>query len=282
MKSATLIGAALGLIFLYPVLTTAAEVKKKATKPRLDRTTRLTPSEKKLLEIRTALIERKKASRERLKNSLMDYEEKLADQHAMHETKKKLHEDNLISNAELAKSERALTDTRQEAERVRQWISEDDMALSLAPEAEMERLPSLSAGSYVETASVIHYNGTARWSPADIPELGNFFQSRFGRPLPVSVVGQSLTHDRMGFDHREAVDVGVNPDSVEGRLLMEYLRKAEVPFIAFRGKIPGTSTGAHIHVGRPSPRIQEVKHRPKPAAVANHTRGAVERMVADR
>ena len=66
----------------------------------------------------------------------------------------------------------------------------------------------------------------------------------------------------MGFDHREAVDVAVRPDSIEGRGLMEYLRKANVPFLAFRGKIPGASTGAHIHIGRSSPRLMEVKHRP--------------------
>jgi hypothetical protein len=71
------------------------------------------------------------------------------------------------------------------------------------------------------------------------------------------------------------VDVGVDPDSVEGRGLMEYLRKTDIPFIAFRGKIPGMSTGAHIHVGPPSPRVLEVKkHRPKHSAAQNHNRSA--------
>jgi hypothetical protein len=84
----------------------------------------------------------------------------------------------------------------------------------------------------------------------------------------------------MGFDHREAVDVGVDPDSVEGRGLMEYLRKTDIPFIAFRGKIPGMSTGAHIHVGRPSPRVLEVKHRPKHSAAPNDNRSAGDGMSA--
>jgi hypothetical protein len=48
---------------------------------------------------------------------------------------------------------------------------------------------------------------------------------------------------------------------VEGRELMSYLRKTGIPFIAFRGRVPSMSTGAHIHIGRPSPRIIEVRQR---------------------
>jgi hypothetical protein len=72
-------------------------------------------------------------------------------------------------------------------------------------------------------------------------------------------MGQSSTHDDMGFDHRDAIDVAVRPDSEEGRGLMAYLRKAGIPFIAFRNKVRGMATGAHIHIGRPSLRIAQVK-----------------------
>jgi hypothetical protein len=276
MKLASLIVAMAGLIFLYSASIVAAQGKKKSTKPRIDRPARLTPSEKKLQEIRRVLIERKKSSRERLKDSLTDHEENLVDQVAVHEIAKQLHEENLISNLQLENSARALANARLETERVRRWISEDDIALSLAAEAEVERLPGLSAGGYVETVTVIRYNGSASWSPADAGEIANFFQSRFGRPLPVSAMGQSSTHDRMGFDHRAAVDVGVDPDSVEGRELMEYLRKTDIPFIAFRGRIPGISTGAHIHLGRPSPRVLEVQHRLKRSAARTTGAGVTE------
>ena len=276
MKLATLIAAIAGLIVLHSTSSAAAERTKKPTKARIDLPSRLTPSQKKLLEIRTILIERKKSSREGLKNALSAYEEKLADQVADYEIKKKLHEENLISNVELESSERALTNTRLETERVRQWISEDDIALSLAQEREMERLPGLPPGGYAETATLIRYNGVASWSPADVGKIAKFFRARFGQPLPVSAMGQSSLHDRMGFDHREAVDVAVAPDSAEGRGLIEYLLNAGIPFIAFRGKIPSMSTGAHIHVGRPSPRILEVKHRPTRLAAPNHDRSAVD------
>jgi len=59
----------------------------------------------------------------------------------------------------------------------------------------------------------------------------------------------------MGFDHRNALDVALAPDSPEGRALIEYLRGEGIPFIAYRGAVAGSSSGAHIHVGQPSPRI---------------------------
>jgi hypothetical protein len=97
------------------------------------------------------------------------------------------------------------------------------------------------------------------WSPAVIAKVRRFFHARFGTQLPISVAGQSLTHDRLGYDHRVAVDVAVSPDSREGRGLMKYLRQARIPFLAFRGKVAGVSTGPHIHIGLPSPRLHLVE-----------------------
>jgi hypothetical protein len=56
------------------------------------------------------------------------------------------------------------------------------------------------------------------------------------------------------FDHRDAIDVALHPDSLEGRTLLGYLRHAGIPFMAFRNAVPGAATGAHIHIGRASPR----------------------------
>ena len=107
---------------------------------------------------------------------------------------------------------------------------------------------------------LVRYSGVADWSLADgAPRLQKWFTARFGRSLPVSAFGQSTLHDRMGFDHRNALDVALHPDSPEGRALMEYLRSAGVPFIAAWGAIPGSASGAHIHVGQPSPKMT-VRH----------------------
>jgi hypothetical protein len=81
-----------------------------------------------------------------------------------------------------------------------------------------------------------------------------FFARRFNRSLPISAYGQTGLHARMGFNHRNAFDVPLHPDSLEGRALISFLRDQGIPFIAFRGPVRGVATGAHVHVGRPSPR----------------------------
>src|SRR5712691_9026365 len=114
----------------------------------------------------------------------------------------------------------------------------------------------LGRGGYEETPGLVRFNGPAPWSLAsDAPKLQRFFQARFGRPLPISAFGQSPLHDRMGFDHRNALDVALDPSSSDGRAFMEHLRTSGIPFIAAWGAIPGAASGAHIHVGQPSPRL---------------------------
>jgi len=83
-----------------------------------------------------------------------------------------------------------------------------------------------------------------------------FFASRFRHGAPISADGQTVFHSRMGFDHSNAVDIAVGPDSAEGQALMNHLRAMGIPFIAFRRAVPGSATGAHIHVGIPSPRYR--------------------------
>jgi len=95
---------------------------------------------------------------------------------------------------------------------------------------------------------------TGRWSLTDSKKVQNFFFTRFGRPLPVSAFGQSDLHDRWGLDHRQGIDVGLHPDSSEGSALVQFLRNEGIPFLVFRGPIPGVATGPHIHIGRPSHR----------------------------
>ena len=85
-------------------------------------------------------------------------------------------------------------------------------------------------------------------------DIKGFVVSKLSRTLPISAFGQTGLHNRLGFDHRNAVDVALNPDSPEGQKLVNKLRSFKIPFLTFRHAIPGVATGAHIHVGRPSPR----------------------------
>ncbi len=102
------------------------------------------------------------------------------------------------------------------------------------------------------TAPVFRGRGANGWSLAAAAQIQRFFIERFGRPLPVSAFGQTPLHDRLDFDHRNALDVALHPESVEGRALIDYLRGAGMPFLAFRSAVPGAATGAHIHIGAPS------------------------------
>ncbi|HEY3306787.1 MAG TPA: hypothetical protein VGL70_24980 [Candidatus Binatia bacterium] len=150
---------------------------------------------------------------------------------------------------ELAAAEAKLAD-------IRRRIEEAEMVLGEAEaRAALLTLPALPPGGYSESASLVRYNGGAPWSLADSGKIETFFASRFGRSLPVSARGETELHRRMKFDHSNAMDVALHPDSVEGRALMEYLRKAGIPFIAIRGKMAGSATGAHIHIGKPSVRM---------------------------
>jgi hypothetical protein len=93
-----------------------------------------------------------------------------------------------------------------------------------------------------------------KWSLAEATRVEEFFVSKFKRPLPLTAFGQSDLHTRWGLDHRNGMDVGLHPDSVEGRALVEFLRAESIPFLVFRGPVPGVATGPHIHIGNRSPR----------------------------
>jgi len=93
-----------------------------------------------------------------------------------------------------------------------------------------------------------------KWSLAHAAKVKEFFFNKFNKPLPLSAFGQSDLHTRWGLDHRNGMDVNLHPDGVEGRALVAFLRTESIPFLVFRGPIPGVSTGPHIHVGNRSPR----------------------------
>jgi hypothetical protein len=227
------------------------------------------PQTKTVAATRAMLLERKRALHDQLQKSMPLHEERVRDQEAEYAMKSEMYEKNLISKSDLDGSAQALAAARLDAERVRDWIAEDEHALALAAEAaeESRALPRRGTKQDLAIAGRVHFDGAVGWSIDAFEKIESFYRRQFGRPPPVSAMGQSHTHDRLRLDHRDAVDIAVRPDSVEGRVLMEYLREAGIPFIAFRGKLSSMSTGAHIHIGRPSPRLFEVGQR-KSAAPA--------------
>ena len=192
-----------------------------------------------------------------LERVLAIYERDLARRTELAELRQDLFEREVLSRREFEDGQRAQAEAQKSVDETRAAIATADRMLTEARMAEaMARLMPLPRGGYEETVGLARFNGLAEWSlTADTPRLQQFFRTRFGRALPISAFGQTALHDRMGFDHRNALDLAVHPDSPEGRALMEHLRARGIPFIAAWGAIPGSTSGAHIHVGQPSPRI---------------------------
>lgn len=174
-----------------------------------------------------------------------------------------------ISKREMEAGEQQLVAAQARANEARQQLEEVDQLIAEANATELlvkqspepsvsSRSPrhllnrAVSAPNFRNT--LIRYAGTSSWALSDFGKVNAFFQSKFSRPLAVSAFGQSATHNRLGFDHRAAIDVAVHPDSNEGQALLSYLRVQGIPFIAIRCAIPGSATGAHIHIGLPSKR----------------------------
>jgi len=172
------------------------------------------------------------------------------------EKRKALLSQNIISKKEVEESERALAAAQAKVNGTRKEIGESDNLIAEASgERQLEKLGPSRVGAYQATAALIRYNGPTHWALSDASKVEVFFTGRFHHALPISAFGQTGVHDHLGFDHRNAMDVALSPDSSEGKTLMDYLRSQGIPFIAFHYAVPGSATGAHIHIGLPSRRI---------------------------
>jgi len=142
-------------------------------------------------------------------------------------------------------------------------MSESEKQVTIEAEAESEPAP-LSE----------HFVGSKAFTTVMFRRINLAYQKQFGQRLPVSAMGMTALHRSMGFDHRGRVDVALNPDQEEGRWLRTYLEQADISYFAFRAKIRRSATGAHIHIGPPSLRLQRVSS-------SRHTSKSHVRRVAD-
>lgn len=172
------------------------------------------------------------------------------------ERTRSLVERGMVARADLEAAERASAAAHRQLDQA--WgealVAASLIAKALAHE-EIASARPLAPGGEQSTATLVRYRGPRAWSLALTRGLQDFFARTFSRALPVSAYGQTPIHDKLGFDHRNAVDVALHPDSPEGRAVMDWLRRAGLSFIAFRGAMAGAATGAHIHVGEPSQRL---------------------------
>jgi hypothetical protein len=214
--------------------------------------------------LRTQLAEATRDYKANLERLVAIYEADAKQAEERLQKMKELCAQGLITRREMEASEDATASARDKVVDARAQLKGADVQLAEAlveVEAE-ETAPKLRVnpaprvvGGLVHTTAYIRYGGGRAWSLSEAGAIKQFFMLRFGRPLPIDVFGQSPLHDRWGYDHRNAMDIGLNPDGTEGQALMEYLRANGIPFTAFHFAIPGVATGPHIHVGLPSHRI---------------------------
>ena len=100
------------------------------------------------------------------------------------------------------------------------------------------------------------YDGDGVFNMGTFSRVELDFEKQFGKPLPVSAMGETAVHRSLGFDHRGRVDVAIHPDQPEGHWLLEYLVDKHIPYFAFRHAVTGKATGAHIHIGPMSTRFK--------------------------
>ena len=94
-----------------------------------------------------------------------------------------------------------------------------------------------------------HHDGDGVFNMSRFAQVESAFEHHFGKPLPVSAMGETDAHRALGFDHRGRVDVALRPDEPAGVWLRTYLDEHHIPYFAFRQAVAGKATGAHIHLG---------------------------------
>src|SRR5829696_1667957 len=175
------------------------------------------------------------------------------------ELSKKLLAEGLVPRAQVEENEHALALAKEKiAETNRQLVSAEaqiaGVLVETAANDEINKNLRLAKQRLVRTAAFTRYSGAGGWNIGEAWKVQRFFSDTFKKQLPIAVFGQGAIHDRWRLDHRNAMDIQLHPDGAEGRALLDFLQKNGIPYLAFRSAIPGTATGPHIHIGRPSHR----------------------------
>ena len=175
------------------------------------------------------------------------------------ELSKKLLAEGLISRIQVEENERTLVAEKAKVTETRTQMTNADSQIAgifaeTAAEQQLKKDLRLARQSLVRTASFTRFTGAPGWGLSEAWKVQRFFSDTFKKQLPIAVFGQGPIHDRWRLDHRNSMDISLHPDSEEGRALLNFLQKNGTPYLAFRSAIPGTATGPHIHIGRPSHR----------------------------
>ena len=234
--------------------TAQAQKKPRTTKPAATQTKPVSE----LAKLREEFVKATNDYKANLEKLRAIYEKNVTKAEAKLVTSKELFAQGLISRNDVELGERAVAEAKDQVNDVNSRLTTADTQIAqtlLEAEAELKLSKiKIPKGGMVRTAALIRYNGATSWLLGDAWKVQRFFQDTFKKQLPISVFGQGSIHDRWRLDHRNSIDVSLHPDGVEGQTLLNFLRNNGIPFLAFRAAIPGTATGPHIHIGRPSHR----------------------------
>ena len=172
---------------------------------------------------------------------------------------RKLLAEGLVAKTQVQDNEHAVAEAKARVmEAQRQMTGADDQIAGVLMEAaadeQIAKNRSLAKQRLVRTASFIRFTGGPGWNIGEAYKVQRFFSDTFRKELPIAVFGQGAIHNRWRLDHRNSMDISLHPDSAEGQALLNFLQRNGIPYLAFRGAIPGTATGPHIHIGKPSHR----------------------------
>ena len=175
------------------------------------------------------------------------------------ELSKKLLAEGLVPRAQVEENEHALALAKQKIEETNRQLTSAEAQIAgvlveSAADDEIAKNLRLAKQSLIRTSSFTRFTGAGGWNLGDAWKVQRFFSDAFHKQLPIAVFGQGAIHDRWRLDHRNAMDIQLHPDGVEGQALLNFLQKNGIPYSAFRSAIPGTATGPHIHIGSPSHR----------------------------
>ena len=212
-----------------------------------------------LKKLRDEYVNATKEYKTSLERLLALYEAAVKKTEQKRDQAKKLFADGLMSRFEVEQTENEVTKAGLKVTEVQQQIKGADTQIAQAlieveGDKQIAKLGPARRGSLISTTSFIRYYGAGAWALAQAPKIETFFQQTFKRPLPIAVFGQGPIHNQWRLDHRNAMDISLNPDGPEGQALIRFMQSNGIPFSAFRGAIPGVATGPHIHIGLPSHR----------------------------
>ena len=217
------------------------------------------PAVNELTRLRDEYVKATKEYKTSLEKLLTFYEADVKKAKEKLDVSKKLLDEGLIAKTQVQDNEHALAAAQAKVtETQRQMTGADEQIagaiLEADADAQIAKNLSLAKQRLVRTSSFIRFAGGSGWNIGEAYKIQRFFSDTFRKELPIAVFGQGAIHNRWRLDHRNAMDISLHPDSPEGQSLLNFLQRNGIPYLAFRGAIPGTATGPHIHIGKPSHR----------------------------